>query len=126
MIQELSPGWTADVERGPQWLFVRLSRRQGAGDSMPELAGPIWGLLEKHFVNRLVIQLDELPTMQSHLIGELVKLHKRLATHDGVLRLCGVSDRNQDVLRLCRLEDRFPQYVTREDAVMGHRPQKPR
>jgi hypothetical protein len=59
-------------------------------------------------------------------VGQLVLLHKRLATHDGVLRLSGVSDGNQNVLRVCRLESRFPQYHTRADAVHGFKPMQPR
>ena len=74
----------------------------------------------------MVLELDEVDCLHSYLVGQLVLLHKRLSTHDGMLRLAGVSDHNQNVLRACRLESRFPQYANRTDAVHGHRPPQPR
>jgi hypothetical protein len=55
-----------------------------------------------------------------------VRLHKRVTTQGGMVRLCGLSEASQDVLRISRLADRFPAYRNRTDAVMGYRPQQPR
>ena len=126
MAIELGSGWRADLDRGPEWLFVRLH-------SCPEslnnanLAGAIWELLETEFTKRVVLELDELPVLPSHLIGEIVRLHKRVQSRGGMMRLCGLSDANQEVLRINRLAERFPQYRTRYEAVMGgYRPRQPR
>jgi anti-anti-sigma factor len=126
MLLELASDWTIELERGPDWLFVRLrSPRQGDTHEV-NLAETVWDKMEQSFTSRVVLEMDEVRLLRSWMIGELVKLHKRVCAAGGMMRLCGLSDSNQDVLRLCRLEDRFPQYRTRTDAVMGHRPPQPR
>jgi anti-anti-sigma factor len=126
MLVEVAPQWSLEIDRGPDWLFIRLHPpRQGDASEVP-LAEMIWERLEQAFCHRVVLELDEVVFLRSWLVGELVRLHKRLATHDGMMRLCGLSPANQDVLRTCRLEDRFPAYGNRTDAIMGHRPPQPR
>jgi hypothetical protein len=36
------------------------------------------------------------------------------------MRVCGLSLANQQALRMCRLDSRFPPYYNREDAVKGY------
>ena len=126
MLLELAPGWSMDLDRGPDWLFVRL-RPPATGPNVEfDLAEQVWEKLNQAFCYRLVLELDEVPRLQSWMIGQLVLLHKRICTHGGMMRLCGLNDANHQVLRICRLDDRFPQYANRTAAVMGHRPTKPR
>jgi anti-anti-sigma regulatory factor len=122
----LVEGWTLKVERGPDCLFVHLECAAGAPCDFSNLADQVWALLEQHFVYRLVLELDGLPLLRSQLIGQLVLLHKRLAQHGGMMRICGLSARNQQALRTSRLEPHFPHYRDREDAVLGGRPAQPR
>jgi anti-anti-sigma regulatory factor len=70
--------------------------------------------------------LEGQPSLSSSLLGQLVMLHKRLYTQGGVLRLCGLSPDQQQVICSSRLEGRFPAYQNREQAVWGHRPAQPR
>jgi anti-anti-sigma regulatory factor len=123
---ELAPGWGMEVERGPDWLFVRLKCTPGEMSNVPPLADHVWRLMEQHFTRRLVMELDEIYLLHSSLVGQLVLLHKRLSTQGGVMRLCGLSSGNQLVLRTCRLDGRFPAYHDRADAVRGFRPAQPR
>jgi anti-anti-sigma regulatory factor len=117
---ELASGWQTEVDRGPDWLFVRLRPPANRDmDSFP-LAEQIWDLMRQHFATRVVLELDELPLLRSALIGQIVLLHKRVHSQGGIIRLSGVSDANQSVLRMMRLEDRFPQYRTRNEAVAGN------
>ena len=126
MMLDLAPGWTMDVDRGPDWLFIRLQGQEPFETEGIELSTRLWQVLEQEFSLRLVIELDEIRLLRSHMIGELVRLHKRLQSQGGMLRLSGLSDSNYQALCGCRLGDRFPQFRTREDAVMGYRPRKPR
>ena len=128
MVQVLcARGWDLQIERGPDWLFVRPHRPAGNALETPDLAEQVWTLLEQNFTHRLVLELDDIGHLNSHLVGQLVWLYKRIRTHDGTLRICGLSSRNEEVLRLCRLDGRFPLFETREDAVMGYsRPAQPR
>lgn len=123
---EIAPGWSLTVDRGPDWLFVRIGpQRQNAVDS-PPLAECIWRIVEQHFTYRVVLELDELDVLPSYLIGQIVLLHKRLTSRGGVMRICGLSERNQQVLALSRLSSRFPNYSSRGEAVVGHWPGQPR
>jgi anti-anti-sigma factor len=120
-------GWRYDVDRGPDWVFVRLHPDDECGfDSSASLADKLWSVLEQSFTYRLVLELDEVPIMQSYLIAQLVMLAKRIHSHGGLLRLCGLSPANQEVIHLCRLDGCLPFYGSRGDAVMGHRPMQPR
>lgn len=122
----LARAWHFDVERGPDWLFVR-PRPAGAGNDQPAFAEQVWSLLEQHFTHRLVLELGGIDFLDSHLVGQLVWLHKRVHTHDGLMRICELSEHSEDVLHACRLDSHFPVYRNREDAVMGHaHPRHPR
>ena len=127
MLLELAPQWAMDIERGPDWLFIKLvpphdgENHEGGGGEIP-FAEMIWKKLEQCFCHRVVIELDEIGYLRSWMIGELVRLHKRVTTQGGMVRLSGVSPEAETVLRICRLTDRFPAYRNRTDAVMGYRP----
>ena len=122
----VSSDWEFEVDRGPDWLFVRprrMKRELGAGN----FAEQVWALLEQHFTHRLVLELGDLSHLNSEFIGQLVWLYKRIHTHDGLLRICQLSDANDEVLHLSRLGGYFPRYESREDAVMGYAmPRQPR
>ena len=82
--------------------------------------------MQQHFAHRIVLELDDMLLLRSRLVGELVSLHKQVDSNDGLMRICGLSDRNQKVLQSMHLADRFPPYANREAAVMGNRPTQPR
>lgn len=126
MLLDTTLQWSLEIDRGPDWMFVRpLPPRQGDTGEVP-LAEEIWHKMEQSFCHRVVLELDAVLFLRSWLVGELVRLHKRVTSQGGMLRVCGLSAANQDVLRCCRLEENFPAYRNRTDAVMGHRPPQPR
>jgi len=112
-----------EVDRGPDWLFVRMRPTPGRWD---ELADRLWSLADQHFIYRLVLEMDDLEVFPSLLMGQLVMLHKRVLQHDGALRLCGLSPQCEEALHLCRLDQALPNFPTREDAVNGCQFAKPR
>lgn len=125
---DLAPGWTVELDRGPNWVFAKL---HGAECSEPsdliDLADKLSSLLDQEFVNRLVVEMDDVPMMRSHMIGELVRLRREIQDRGGVMRFCGLSEDNWDVLRRTRLHDWLPLYRDRTEAVMGcDRPKQPR
>lgn len=121
-------GWKLDLDRGPDWIFVRVTPAESEEGMVSDfsLAERIWALLEQSFTYRLVLELDQIPVMQSYLIAQLVLLAKRVHTHGGMLRLCGLSSANRQVLQLCRLEGCLQNFGSRGEAVMGSRPTQPR
>jgi anti-anti-sigma factor len=114
-----APGCELDVDRGPDWLLVRVRGLDCASSELPPLADQLWSLAEQHFTYRVVLELDEVALLNSWLVGQLIALSKRVQEHDGVLRLCGLSPRNRRVLRTCSLDDHLPSFESRVDAVLG-------
>ncbi len=122
--------WRFEVDRGPDWLFVRpypLDDVDEAGvfDADAELADRLWRLYESHFAHRLVLEMDAVPVLCSQTIGQLILLQRRIAAQGGLMRLCGLSETCEDALRLCRLEDSFQNYSSRACAVHGNSPHTP-
>jgi anti-anti-sigma factor len=126
MLLEVAPEWSLEIDRGPDWMFIRLAPPHDGDTGEIALAEMIWEKLEQSFCHRLVLELEGVKFLRSWMVGQLVKLHKRLSAQGGMLRISGLSQANQDVLRICRLGDHFPAYRNRTDAVMGYRPAKPR
>jgi anti-anti-sigma regulatory factor len=115
------PAWTTDVERGPNWLFLRLHAPARPSGDGANLADMVWQAMQQHFATRVVLEMDELKMLPSRLIGQLVLLHKRICSKGGTLRVCGLSDANQEALHATRLDAQLPCYRNRADAVMGKR-----
>lgn len=119
LVLETLSGWELDVDRGPGWLFVKIRCPNQDPWDPPPLADRLWRMLQEHFVDRVVLQLDEIEILSSRLLGQLVMLYKRIGSNGGVMRLCGLSPENREVLRVCRLDERFACYRNREEAVLG-------
>lgn len=123
---EISEQWSLDVDRGPGWIFVTLhGPGNGQVDGVP-VAEQIWALLENSMTYRVVLDMRHITMVRSYLIGQLVRLHKRVASHGGTMRLAGMSNTNQAALAACRLDGQFPQFLSRDEAMHGHRPPQPR
>jgi anti-anti-sigma regulatory factor len=108
-----------EVERGPDWLLVRVRKLALAKSDATALADRLWSLLEQHFTRRLLLELDNAGTLDSNLLAQLSELHRRIEKHNGVMRVCGLSPDNLRVLHACHLDERLPAYLNRHEAVMG-------
>ena len=105
-----------EVLRGPDWLIVQVQLELEDVDHFADL---IWDLVEKHFIYRIVLEMDEIEFMPSVLMGQLVMLQKRLLQHEGSLRLSGLSADCEQALRFCRLDHTLSHFDTRAEAVHG-------
>jgi anti-anti-sigma factor len=123
----IAPGCELDVERGPDWLLVRIANLDANEPDAPPLAERVWCLLQQHFTCRLVLEMDQVRLLTSRLIAQLVQLHRRITERGGVMRVCGLSEENCETLQACRLYDRFVLCEDRQAAVRGReRPRQPR
>lgn len=123
---QLAQGWSVAVDRGPDWLFVTLQCNDPSQTEPTDLAENLWELGQCHLVNRIVLDLHELPTLSSDLLGQLALLGKRMHGTQGVLRLCGVPASGEESIRAATLDRLFPCYSDRGAAVRGERPRQPR
>ena len=114
----LAAGYEFEVDRGPDWLWIRIQKAASTAPATASLADEIKELVEKHFTYRIVLDLERLPKLSGNLvlsskvIGELVQVNHYIHDHDGVLRICGLSPRyraNVGGLRPGRLVSRLSQ-----------------
>jgi anti-anti-sigma factor len=112
-------GYELDVDRGPDWLWIRIRSVEAGSFPPTSLAEEVKELVEKHFIYRVVLELHRVPELSSQLIGELVQMNRYILKHDGVLRVCGLSPEGRAMLDICGLDDLCLEYATREEAVVG-------
>ena len=128
MVQvSLAQGWDLDVERGPDWLFVQPRCSDDGTSGEFELAEHLWSLLEQNLTHRMVLELGAIVCLTPGLIDQLASLQKRIHAHDGTLRICGLSVKNESLLDDSEWSSLLPHFCDREAAVMGQaRPRHPR
>lgn len=119
MSVHVADGLKMEVERGPNWLFVKLRSHDKPLDKVPQIADKLWSIASRHFIYRLVLELDELETMPSDLMGQLVLLQERLSQCDGALRICGLSPECEETLHDCQVDTALSNHPSRAEAVMG-------
>ena len=119
-MSEIASNWLLHVDVGPEWIFFRLGNASQVADPSPSLAERVWDVIDEHQIHRVVIELDSDVMLTSHLVGQLVLLHKRCHQAGGVTRICGFDRVVYSVLKTMRLDKRFPNYQSRQNAVMGY------
>ena len=118
----IAANWFLHVDVGPEWLFLRLGKISPNADPAPPVAERAWGIVDQHQIHRVVFELESDVALTSHLIGQLVALHKRCQLAGGVMRICGFDDAAYEIIKIMRLDARFPNYRSRQDAVVGNKP----
>ena len=112
-------GFKISVDRGPNWLFVKLRPKRHFAEEIPQIADHLWSIASRHFIYRLVLELEELDLMPPDMIEQLVLLQERLTQCSGAMRICGLSAECAEALRDCQLDAALPNYATRQAAVLG-------
>jgi anti-anti-sigma regulatory factor len=112
-------GYELDVDRGPNWLFVRVQPVGRPAKEATQIADEIWSISSKHFIYRLVLEMDEFDSIPEDMMGQIVELQERLAQHGGSLKLCGLSPECAESLHERQLDRSLPTHGTRADAVLS-------
>lgn len=113
-------GLELNVDRGPNWLFVKLRAKNKKLAEVPQIAEELWSISQRHFIYRLVLELEELDELRSGMMSQLVMLQERLSQCGGALRICGLSPECEESLQSCHLESALPNHASRTQAVMGN------
>src|SRR5450755_976805 len=74
VVTHLVDGLNLMVDRGPNWLFVKLRPRRNWLDELPQIADELWSIASRHFIYRLVLELEELKSLPPGLMEQLVLL----------------------------------------------------
>ncbi|MEI8371618.1 MAG: STAS domain-containing protein [Planctomycetota bacterium] len=115
----LAAGYEFDVDRGPDWLWIRIRSVETGFSPAGSLAEQLKELVENHFIYRVVLELHRVPELSRQLIGELAQLSRYIQKHDGVLRVCGLTPKGRAMLELCDPDDFCLAYENREEAILG-------
>lgn len=120
--------WATRVERGPDWLFIRLEAADDDRPSLtePELADAVWGMLKASQTHRVVLELDSVPSLDDGLIDAIVTLGHRVRKEGGLIRVCGLREPNLSKLRACQRAELIPHFKSLPEAVGSSRPDLPR
>ena len=111
--------WQATFSHDGPWCIVRLHPGPRPFGDVVGLVGPLWAELDSRWATLVVIEMDEIEFLSSSLMGELVRLYKRIAQREGALRLCGLRAPCIEALRVCRLDEVLHSAPTREVAIHG-------
>lgn len=110
------PGaWDLAVERGPDWLFVRLKNAPAARSDGPKLTEAVWDMIREHHASRVVLELDRVAAVDDQLIDAIGEIGTRVRREGGLIRTCGLSPANRD--RLQGAAGGVPHFDTRSEAV---------
>ncbi|HEX5471766.1 MAG TPA: hypothetical protein VFW73_07750 [Lacipirellulaceae bacterium] len=112
-------GLEFNVDRGPNWLFVKFRTGEKSRAEVPQIADKLWSISSRHFIYRLVLELEDLEELPSGMMGQFVMLQERLAQCGGALRICGLSQECEESLHSWHLDSALPNHASREAAVMG-------
>lgn len=116
------PGWQVAIDTSPEWWFVRIEGNAAGSLDGGGFVDQLWERAERENITRFVVELSESAMLTSLLVGQLIQLHKRAHLAGGVARICNWGDEHYDSLSLLRVADRFPNYDSREAAVLGRLP----
>ncbi len=106
-----------EVERGPDWLFVRVTGGAVAGQG--ELTSSVWETIREHGASRVVLELDHVDAIDEALGGAIGELGTRVRDAGGLIRICGLSGTRLSRLRGMAAAANVPHFETRSDAVGG-------
>ena len=112
-------GLELNVDRGPNWLFVKLRSRANQRAEVQHIADKLWSISSRHFIYRVVLELEDLEELPSGMMGQIVLLQERLTQCGGALRICGLSPECEESLHSSQLDSALPNHASREAAVMG-------
>jgi len=95
---------------------LAVSGNMMGGPETQELHDKVKALAEKKIV-KIVVDLSEVKWMNSSGIGTLMACYSTLGTHDGKIRLAGVSEKIESLLVVTKLMKLFETAPTAEKAL---------
>ena len=112
-------GLELNVDRGPNWLFVKLRPNKAPRAAVPQLADKLWSISTRHFIYRLVVEVDGKEQLPAGWMEELADLQQRLTECGGALRICGASPDPEQSLASGYLDCALSTSASRVGAVRG-------
>ncbi len=106
------------VDRGPNWLFIKLLPGQTAAQTR-QWVDEVWDIVNRHFTYRVVLELEDMKDLPPGVTDKLEDLRERLIDHGGALRLCGANDNCVKSLSGSHFAMNLKNHPNRAVAVLG-------
>ena len=122
-MNQLIDRYDVGVERGPDWLFVKLfspelfSPETDAPRRGGDLGHALWNVAREHGTKRMVVELDGVGQVDDGLLEGLEVLAGLMLRDGGLIRLCGLHGPNLDRYESCRVAEHLPHFSCRCEAV---------
>lgn len=115
-------GWVYGIDRGPEWVFVRLERPANGvatetNSDGTAVSNVVLATLRENLVQRVVLELDDIETLDDALVEAIAELDRRLGDGGGTLRICGLSEANLARLRTRSSLADMPHFAGRLEAA---------
>lgn len=111
--------WEVAVERGPDWLFLRLERGDAAAPSGP-LADRLLDVIRVNHAHRVVVECDRVDAVDDAILDAITTVGSRVRDDGGLIRVCGLSAGDVGRLRTSDTAGDIPHFESRS-AAMGPR-----
>lgn len=85
--------------------------------SSPDLRTDILGLLQKGEVKKLILNMEQVPYVDSSAIAVMVEALQKLRKAGGVVCLTNLSPRVKGLLEIARLDSIFKVFATEAEAI---------
>ena len=112
------PAMQIDERKVGEVTILDLKGKLTLGDGDELLRSKINGLVQAG-AKRIVLNLGEVPYIDSAGLGEVVRSYTTVKKHEGVLKLLSLTKRIQDLLAITKLLTVFDTYENETDAVMS-------
>lgn len=109
-------GWEVAVERGPDWLFLRVERDGSPARGRP-LAEHLLDMIRVNHAHRVVVELNGADRIDDTLIDAIAVIGSRVRDNGGLIRVCGLSDGDVRRLRSSEQAGDIPHFESRSAAV---------
>lgn len=118
-------GWDFGVRRGEGWLVIECIPLDRRANQTP-FAREVCALIDRCLADRVVLDLARLEGLSAFFINELLAVQRFVDGNGGLLRLCGLTDTDRQLLNRLGLSTILPAFHDLEEAVMGCFSPKPR
>ena len=101
--------WNLTLEPGPVCLLVRFYGHIAPQRGDLPLAEYLWNIMRRQGTERVVLDFSGVERLSGYVVRQLIALGAQIREYDGMMRICGISEYDQRMLR-CYLCDHTPAY----------------
>ncbi len=82
-------------------------------------------LVAEEECRRMVLDFSQVAALATHMLGELLAVHKKMQAAGGRLALCGFQPSLREVFEILKLSSVFHLFETRDQALRSFGPSEP-